>query len=90
VSDLNAGLEAQHSPRKPLGFVPQPNLRNYETGLPGVSSTSLRQFRVFYIAYREIRQALPVKSLNEDARILLLLLNKQIDIESTLLKMDIL
>lgn len=35
-----------------------------ESGLSGVSSTSLRQFRAFYIAYREIWQALPAKSLN--------------------------
>lgn len=36
-------------------------------GLTGVSPTSLKQCRVFYNAYREIGQALPVESLNENA-----------------------
>ena len=37
------------------------------SGLSGISSTSLKHCRAFYMAYREIGQALPAQSLNEAA-----------------------
>lgn len=36
------------------------------SGLSGISSTSLKQCRAFYMAYREIGQAVPDQSLSED------------------------
>jgi len=57
----NGGAERAELYGKEL--IDRLSARLKQSGIKGMSSTNLRKFREFYLAYMEIQQALPVKSL---------------------------